>query len=74
MSKEKVMATKKIANARIHVDRAISRMKVFSILKGTLPITLVPLLMTFLECKDIAKVDAGSEINFLIWAPTGEQV
>lgn len=44
MSKDKVIATKKIANARIHVERAIGRMKVFSILKKTLPITLVPLI------------------------------
>ena len=44
MSKDKVIKTKRIANARIHVERAIGRMKVFSILKKTLPITLVPLI------------------------------
>ena len=53
MSKDKVNVTKKIANARIHVERAIGRMKVFSILKKTLPITLVPLI------DDILVVCAG---------------
>ena len=53
MSKDKVIVTKKIANARIHVERAISRMKVFSILRKTLPITLVPLI------DDILVVCAG---------------
>ena len=44
MSKDKVIVTNKIANDRIHVERAIGRIKVFSILKKkTLPITLVPL-------------------------------
>ena len=36
MSKDKAIVTKKIANARIHVERAIGRMKVFSILRKTL--------------------------------------
>lgn len=44
MCRDKVLATKKIANARIHVERAIGRMKVFAILKNTLPITLIPLI------------------------------
>ena len=44
MSKDKVIVTKKIANARIHVERAIGRMKVFSILRKTPPIALVPLI------------------------------
>ena len=39
-----VAKTKKIANARIHVERAIGRMKWFAILKNTVPISLVPLL------------------------------
>ena len=43
MSKNKVIVTKKIAYAQIHVERAIGRIRVFSILKKTLPITLVPL-------------------------------
>ena len=41
---EDVAKTKKIANARIHVERAIGRMKLFSILQQTLPISLVPLI------------------------------
>lgn len=40
---QEVKKTKKIANARIHVERAIGRMKWFGILKETLPITLIPL-------------------------------
>nr|XP_054760877.1 uncharacterized protein LOC129267165 [Lytechinus pictus] len=39
-----VAKTKKIANARIHVERAIGRIKWFGILKETLPISLVPLI------------------------------
>ena len=38
-----VAKTKQIANARIHVERAIDRLKLFSILQQTLPISLVPL-------------------------------
>lgn len=37
-----VRKTKKVANARIHVERAIGRLKWFAILKNTLPISLVP--------------------------------
>ena len=44
MSEDKVIVTKTIANARIHVGRAISQMKVLSILKKTLSITLVSLI------------------------------
>ncbi|CAC5412803.1 unnamed protein product [Mytilus coruscus] len=43
MTKENVLKTKAVANVRIHVERAISRIKCFKILKNTLPITLVPL-------------------------------
>ncbi|XP_071480907.1 uncharacterized protein [Diadema antillarum] len=43
-SPEDVAATKKIANARIHVERAIGRMKVFNILQHTLPLSMVPLI------------------------------
>ena len=44
MSQDKVIVTKKIAYAQIHVEQAIGRMRVFSILKKTLPITLVPII------------------------------
>ena len=43
MTTENVTRTKSIANVRIHVERAINRIKWFAILKNTLPITLVPL-------------------------------
>lgn len=42
-SRKDVLKTKKIANARIHVERAIGRLKWFTILKNVLPISLVPL-------------------------------
>ncbi|XP_034026345.1 mitochondrial import inner membrane translocase subunit Tim21 isoform X2 [Thalassophryne amazonica] len=46
-----VAKTRKIANARIHVKRAIGRMKWFAILRNTVPITFVPLLNdTVLVC------------------------
>ena len=44
MTRENVQATKKIANAQIHVERAIGRMKQFCILQNVLPITLVPVI------------------------------
>ena len=39
---EDVARTKKIANARIHMERTIGRIKWFTILKNTVPITLLP--------------------------------
>ena len=42
MTGKDVQETKKIVNARIHVERAIGRMKNFAILKTVLPITLLP--------------------------------
>ena len=39
-----VKKTKRIANTRIHVERAIGRLKVFRILAGTIPIPIVTLL------------------------------
>ena len=41
MSEGDVMKTKDVTNARIHVERAIGRMKRYSILTNKLPITLV---------------------------------
>lgn len=43
MTTENVRKTKQVANLRIHVERAINRIKWFKILSGTLPIKMVPL-------------------------------
>ena len=40
LSSDKVLEGRKIASLRIHVERAIGRIKLYSIIKGTLPITL----------------------------------
>ena len=45
--------TKAVANLRIHVERAINRIKEFKILKNTLPINALPL------ADDIIKVCAA---------------
>ncbi|XP_071481997.1 uncharacterized protein [Diadema antillarum] len=42
MTRSKVQKTKVIANLRIHVERAINRLKDFKILNNTMPLTLVP--------------------------------
>lgn len=42
MTKSKLGQTKTVANLRIHVERAINRLKDFKILEGTFPITLLP--------------------------------
>ena len=42
MSSADVKVTKHVANLRIHVERAINRIKWFRILKHTLPLSLVP--------------------------------
>ncbi|KAJ8030934.1 Protein ALP1-like [Holothuria leucospilota] len=42
MTRSNVKQTKKVANLRIHVERAINRLKDFKILSGTLPISLIP--------------------------------
>ena len=39
--KKEVQKTKETANFRIHVERAINRIKNYQILKGTLPITMM---------------------------------
>ncbi|KAK6171031.1 hypothetical protein SNE40_019292 [Patella caerulea] len=44
MTKDNVLKTKKVANLRIHVERAINRMKWFRILSQTLPISMAPLI------------------------------
>lgn len=43
MSRSNVIKTKKIANARIHVERAINRIKWFKILSSVLSVSLIPL-------------------------------
>jgi len=43
MTTANVIRTKQIANARIHVERAINRLKWFKLLSSTVPLTLVPL-------------------------------
>jgi len=44
MTGQDVMETKIVANLRIHVERAIQRLKTFRILKFQMPLTLVPLI------------------------------
>ena len=41
MTKSEVKKTKEVANWRIHVERAINRIKFFMILKGTIPFTMI---------------------------------
>ncbi len=42
MTQEECKKTKEIENLRIHVERAIKRIKTFRILKNTLPLTMLP--------------------------------
>ncbi|KAK7476381.1 hypothetical protein BaRGS_00032381 [Batillaria attramentaria] len=44
MTRTAVKITKKVANARIHVERVINRLKWFRILKNVLPLSMVPLI------------------------------
>ncbi|XP_076110548.1 uncharacterized protein LOC143079205 isoform X1 [Mytilus galloprovincialis] len=44
LSSRAVTRTRRIANARIHVERAIGDIKSFQLLQGTLPLTLKPIL------------------------------
>ena len=41
MTKSNVMKRKTKANLRIHVERTINRIKFFTILKATLPVTMI---------------------------------
>ena len=43
-SRANVMSTKKVANIRIHVERAIQRLKTFRILSGTYPISMLSIM------------------------------
>jgi len=42
LTEEKVTCSRRIANVRIHVERAIRRLKVYKVLSQTLPINLMP--------------------------------
>ncbi|KAG9273573.1 hypothetical protein AMEX_G12744 [Astyanax mexicanus] len=42
LTEEQVTATRRIANVRIHVERAIRRLKVYKILSQVVPITMAP--------------------------------
>ena len=52
LSSRATTKTRRIARARIHVERAIGRMKLFKILDGAIPLNLVPLLdqIVFICC------------------------
>ena len=41
MTKSEVKKTKELARWQIHVERAINQIKVFRILKGTIPVTMI---------------------------------
>lgn len=53
LTNEEVTNTRRIANVRIHVERAIRRLKVYKVLSQTMPITLVP------KIDKILKICAG---------------
>ena len=58
MSGESVRKTKQIANLRIHVERAIQRLKNFRILKNQLPITLLPMIDNIVvTCASLCNLD-----------------
>ena len=50
MTKQNVMKTKRIASKRIHVERAIGRLKRFKILKQILPVNFLPLIDDIVIC------------------------
>ena len=49
LSKKKVITTRKIASLRIHVERAIGRIKNYRILSNVVPLTLVKNLIVWLS-------------------------
>ena len=53
MTTKECMSTKKTANLRIHIERAINRIKTFRILKNILPITMLH------HCDDIVRTCAA---------------
>lgn len=53
LTNEVVTHTRRIAHARIHIERAIRRLKVYRILSQTVPITLIP------KVDKILKICAG---------------
>ncbi|XP_055032015.1 uncharacterized protein [Misgurnus anguillicaudatus] len=53
LTNEEVTHTRRIAHARIHVERAIRRLKVYKILSQTVPISLIP------KIDKILKICAG---------------
>ena len=50
MTKKEVQKTRETTNLRIHVERAINRIKNYRILKGTLPITMMQHIDVVLVC------------------------
>ena len=46
-TKEEILLTKRIANARIHVEWSNERLKKFRLLDKTIPLTLVPIALQF---------------------------
>ena len=53
MTNSEVRKTKKIANLRIHVERAVNRIKSYRVLKFVLPITVLH------SCDDIIRTCDG---------------
>ncbi|KAJ8041042.1 hypothetical protein HOLleu_15531 [Holothuria leucospilota] len=43
LTEEEDAKTKTVANARIHVERAICRLKAFKIMQGPIPLTMIDL-------------------------------
>uniref|UniRef100_A0A672IZY4 THAP-type domain-containing protein n=1 Tax=Salarias fasciatus TaxID=181472 RepID=A0A672IZY4_SALFA len=57
LTNEEVTRTRRVANARIHVERVITRLKVFRILSQTIPITMTPRLDKILTiCAGLANL------------------